>query len=100
MINMHFLSFLTLLIISLIATIVMHFIIRYRVLEGGDGFIWKWVVAWLGAWIGTPVVGHWFAGVAIGHVFIVPAFIGAFATAFLATAFWKAERQVLSHRVS
>ena len=100
MIAMHFASFLTLLVISFIAAIVMHSAIRYRMLDGGDGFVWKWVVAWVGAWLGTPVVGHWFAGVAIGQVFIIPAFIGAFAGAFLATAVWKAERKALSHNVS
>jgi uncharacterized membrane protein YeaQ/YmgE (transglycosylase-associated protein family) len=99
MLDMTFVSFLTLLVISLIAALVVHFAIRYRVLSGGDGFVWKWIVGWVGAWLGTPVLGHWFAGVSISTVYIVPAFLGAFIGAFLATAVWKAEVQVAAHRM-
>ena len=100
MLDMTFASFLTLLIISLIAALVVHYAIRYRVLTGADGFLCKWVVGWVGAWLGTPVLGHWFQGVSISTVYIIPAFLGAFIGAFLAAAVWKAEAMVVAHRTS
>ena|ERR1700752_5207021 len=92
---MSFASFVTLLAISLITALIMHYIVRYRVLEGADGLLWKWIVGWVGAWLGTPVLGHWFYGVAISNVYIVPAFLGGFIGAFLAAAVWKAESKAL-----
>jgi uncharacterized membrane protein YeaQ/YmgE (transglycosylase-associated protein family) len=97
MFNMHFASFLTLLIISLITALIVHYVVRYRVLEGFDGFLWKWVVAWVGAWLATPVLGDWFTKVQISHVYIVPAFIGGFAGAFIAAAIWKAEAKIATN---
>src|SRR5579872_4555781 len=90
MIGMHFGAFLTLLIISLIAAAVVHYAFRYRFLSGIDGFLSKWIIAWIGAWVATPVLGYWFAGVRISSVYIIPAFLGGFAGAFMTTAFWKA----------
>lgn len=91
MIDMHFASFLTLLIISLIAGLVVHYAVRYRVLDGFDGFLMKWIAGWVGGWLGSPVLGHWFAGVHIGGVFIIPALIGGFVGAFVPVAMLKAE---------
>jgi uncharacterized membrane protein YeaQ/YmgE (transglycosylase-associated protein family) len=96
MLYMSFASFLTLVVISLIAALIMHYVIRYRVLDGADGLLWKWVVGWVGAWLGTPVLGHWFPGISIASVYIVPAFLGGFIGAFLAAAVWKAESKALS----
>ena len=90
MIGMGFAAFLTLFVISFIAAIVMHSGIRYRFLGGVDGFFSKWIVGWLGAWIASPVLGHWFAGFAIGSQYIIPAFLGAFSAAFMTTAVCKA----------
>ncbi len=87
MIDMHFGAFLVLLILGLIAALVEHYVIRYRFLQGFDGFIWKWVVGWVGAWLGSPVLGNWWFRIA--GVYVIPALIGAFAGAFLATALWK-----------
>jgi uncharacterized membrane protein YeaQ/YmgE (transglycosylase-associated protein family) len=100
MIDMHFLSFLAITLLSLLAALVMHYGFRYRVLEGFDGFLWKWVVGWLGGWIGTPVLGMWFDGFKVGSVYILPALIGAFAGAFVATAVWKAEGKIITHGIS
>jgi uncharacterized membrane protein YeaQ/YmgE (transglycosylase-associated protein family) len=90
MIGMGFAGFLTLFVISFIAAIVMHSIVRYRFLGGVDGFFAKWIVGWLGAWVASPVLGHWFAGFAISGQYIIPAFLGAFSAAFMATAVCKA----------
>jgi uncharacterized membrane protein YeaQ/YmgE (transglycosylase-associated protein family) len=91
MIGMHFAGFLTLLILSLIAGLVVHYAVGYRVLGGFDGFVAKWVSGWVVAWLGSPVLGHWFAGVNIGSVYIIPALIGAFVGAFVPAAMLKAE---------
>ncbi len=100
MLDMNFASFLTLFIISLIAALIMHYAVRYRVLNGGDGFVAKWIVGWVGAWLSSPVLGHWFSGVSISSVYIIPAFLGGFMGAFLAAAVWKAEAKVVTHRAS
>ena len=93
MIGMGFGGFLTLFVISFIAAIVMHSAVRYRFLGGVDGFFSKWIVGWLGAWVASPVLGHWFAGFAIGGQYIIPAFLGAFSSAFMITAVCKALAQ-------
>jgi uncharacterized membrane protein YeaQ/YmgE (transglycosylase-associated protein family) len=100
LLGMHFASFLTLALLSLAAALISHYVIRYRVLEGFDGFLWKWVAGWIGAWLGTPVLGDWFHGLNVAHVYIIPALLGAFIGAFVATAIWKAEGIVLRSRTT
>lgn len=98
MLDMNFYSFLTLLVISLIVALIMHYGVRYRVLDGIDGFAAKWIAGWVGAWVGSPVVGHWFNGISISHVFIIPAFIGGFVGAFSPVAVAKARAVTLKPR--
>ncbi len=100
MLDMGFVSFLTLLIISLIAALIVHYAIRYRVLEGVDGFLWKWVIGWVGAWLGSPVLGHWFDGIRISGVYVIPAFLGGFIGAFVAALVWRAEAKAVTHQAS
>ncbi|MGH9451523.1 MAG: hypothetical protein ACRD11_13450 [Terriglobia bacterium] len=97
MIGMHFTAFLTLLVISLIAALIVHYAIGYRFLRGIDGFFSKWILGWILAWLGSPVLGHWFAGVSISSVYIIPGFIGAFIGAFAVTALWKAKARARSY---
>jgi len=58
MIGMSFGGFLVLLVASLVASVVIHYLIRYRFLEGFDGFLYKVIAGWVGAWLGSPVIGH------------------------------------------
>jgi len=44
-----FWRFRTLLILGLIASIVMHAIVRNRTLAAADGFALKWIAGWIGA---------------------------------------------------
>jgi uncharacterized membrane protein YeaQ/YmgE (transglycosylase-associated protein family) len=100
MIGLHFEPFLVLLVLSLIAALIVHYAFRYRFLEGFDGFLWKWVIGWIGAWLGTPVLGDWFDGVKIANIYIIPALLPAFAGAFVATAIWKADAKALNHKAT
>jgi uncharacterized membrane protein YeaQ/YmgE (transglycosylase-associated protein family) len=87
MIGMKFGAFLTLLILGLIGAIVMHLIIRYRMLKGVDGFFAKWIAGWIGAWLGSPVLGHWWFQ--IQNIYIIPALVGAFVGAFTCVVILK-----------
>ena len=89
MIDMNFLEFLALLIVSLIAALIVHFWIRYPHSRSVDGFFWKWVVGWVFAWLGSPVLGHWFVHLRTGNVYIIPALLGGLVGSFCAGALWK-----------
>jgi len=90
MIGMNFWAFLVLLVAGVIAAVVIHYLLRYRLLTGFDGFLGKCIAGWVGAWIGSPVLGHWFERVKLVGVYLIPALLGAFAVAFAITAIGKA----------
>jgi uncharacterized membrane protein YeaQ/YmgE (transglycosylase-associated protein family) len=90
LIGMRFLSFLILLILSAFAAIMIHSAAHYRFLGAAEGFFGKWIVSWICAWLGPSVFGHWFGSVMLWNVYIIPALIGAFVGAFLATASCRA----------
>src|SRR5271169_4026287 len=98
LIGMPFLSFLVLLILSAIAASVVHWVVRYRLFKGIDGFLGQWMVAWLGAWLGPAVLGHWFGSVMLWDIYILPALVGAFAGAFGGTLNAKVLAGVVSQR--
>lgn len=93
-IGMSFSTFIVNLILSFIAAIVLHAAIGYRMLDGFDGFMAKWVAGWIGAWVGPAVFGRWWFRVS--GVSIIPGLIGAFALAFVATACLKAQARAVS----
>lgn len=84
MIGMGFIEFLILLIIAIIVAAIYHYGLKYYVTAGTDSFLSKIIIGWIGAWVGTPVLGHWFEGVAYGDVYIIPAILGALALTLLA----------------
>ena len=98
LIGMSFLSFLVLLILSAIAAAVLHWVFRYRLFTGIDGFLGQWMVAWLGAWLGPAVLGHWFDAFILWNIYILPALIGSFASAFAGTLNAKLLAHVASQR--
>ena len=59
MIGMDFISFLILLVISVVVSGILHYGLNYYVTPGFWSFCSKVAVGWLGAWIGSPVIGHW-----------------------------------------
>jgi uncharacterized membrane protein YeaQ/YmgE (transglycosylase-associated protein family) len=89
MIGMNFWSFFVLLVAGIVAAAVLHYGVRYRLLEGFDGFLGKCIAGWAGAWLASPVIGHWFEGVKLANIYLIPALIGAFAGAFVVAATGK-----------
>ena len=59
MLGMSLISFLTLTVIAAVIAAVYQYGLRYRFLDGGDAFFGKLIVGWFGAWLASPVLGHW-----------------------------------------
>jgi uncharacterized membrane protein YeaQ/YmgE (transglycosylase-associated protein family) len=96
MIGMHFWAFLVLSVAGVIAAAVIHYVARYRFLEGFDGFLGKVIAGWVGAWLGSPIIGHWFERVKIANIYLIPALLGAFVAAFVIVATAKAMAKALA----
>lgn len=84
MIGMNFLSFLILAAVSVVVVAGKSLVIKRS--DTGD-LLADVVVAWIGAWLGSPVLGHWFEAIAYQQVFIIPAFLGAVAALILKTTY-------------
>ncbi len=85
LIGMPFPPFLVLLIISGIAAAIIHSGLRYRLFDGWEGFVGQWMVAWVGAWLGPAVLGHWFDSIIVSNIYLIPALLGGLAGAFAGT---------------
>ena len=59
MIGMGFISYLILLVISVVVSAVLHYGFKYYVTPDFWSFCSKVVVGWIGAWLGSPVLGNW-----------------------------------------
>jgi hypothetical protein len=94
MMGMNFESFSTLLIIGIVVTVLWHWIVRYRFMTGGGALLGELAVAWLGGWLGSPVLGHWFWR--IRDVYIVPAILGAIVAVHLGVLSCKVLAQILT----
>ena len=57
MLGMDFVSFLILLVISIVVCAILHYGCKYYVTAGPWSFCSKVVVGWVGAWLGSPVFG-------------------------------------------
>jgi uncharacterized membrane protein YeaQ/YmgE (transglycosylase-associated protein family) len=99
LIGMAFSPFLVLVIISAIAAALVHWGCRYRLFQGIDGFIGQWMVAWVGAWLGPAVLGHWFDSAMAANIYVIPAFLGAFAGALGGTINAKIVSGMASQRL-
>jgi len=85
--DMSYLSFLVLLIISALVAIAYHDILRYRFLDGMEARVGKLIVGWFGAWFGSLAFGNWLWK--IENVYLVPALLGAVAAIHLSALMWK-----------
>jgi uncharacterized membrane protein YeaQ/YmgE (transglycosylase-associated protein family) len=82
MIGMNFISFLILLIISVVVSAVLHYRFKYYVTPGHWSFCSKVIVGWIGAWLGSPIFGYWphrIPYLQYGDVWFIPAILGALA---------------------
>lgn len=96
MLGMSLLSFLILTFIGAVVAAAYHYVIRYRFLEGNDAVVGKLIIGWFGAWLGSPVLGHWLWRVE--NVYIVPAILGAIATIQLTILTGKALAKLATMR--
>ena len=86
---MDFLSFLILLIISVVVSAILHFGLNFMVTSGWWSFLSKVVLGWFGAWWGTPVFGNWWEPLNFGDIFYIPAILGSFALLIVAVDIGK-----------
>ena len=86
MIGINFLAFLVLAAISVVVVAAKSLVIRR---SDTVELLSDLVLAWIGAWVGSPVLGHWFEGVAYQQVFILPALLGAVAALILKTSYYR-----------
>ncbi len=96
MLGMSFLSFLILTFIGAVVAVAYHDLFRFRFVEGGAARFGKLILGWVGAWLGSPVFGHWFWKVE--NVYIVPAILGAIAAIHLSVMMWKASAKIAEIR--
>jgi uncharacterized membrane protein YeaQ/YmgE (transglycosylase-associated protein family) len=79
MIGMSFPSFLTLLVIGGVCAFFFHSMLKLKLLRGGEGYLCGLIMGWIGAWIGSPVLGYWGWMVPMTNVYVVPAVLGSIA---------------------
>ena len=90
MIGMDFVSFLILLVISVVVSGILHFILKYYIIPGWCSYFSKVCIGWVGAWLGSPLFGHWWLH--YEKVFIVPAILGSLAILVFMVDFVKTKR--------
>jgi uncharacterized membrane protein YeaQ/YmgE (transglycosylase-associated protein family) len=87
MIGIDFVSFVILLIISVVVSGILHYGCHHYVTPGHWSFGSKVAVGWVGAWIGSPVFGHWPRGILYlqyEEIYVIPAILGATAVIIVA----------------
>lgn len=90
--GMDFMSFLVLLIISVVVCGILHYVFKYYIVPGFWSFLSKVVIGWVGAWQGSPVFGSWFDGLNYEEVYIIPAILGCLALVIFAVDFMKTSK--------
>lgn len=93
MIGMDFVSFLILLVISIVVSAVLHFGADSYVRTGWDSFTSKVVIGWIGGWLGSPVFGHWPPGGNYNSVYYIPAILGSIALLILSVDLVKSFKE-------
>ena len=95
MIGMHFTSFLILLIISVGVSGILHYGLKYYVTPGFWSFCSKVVLGWIGAWLGSPVLGYWphrFPFLQFEDIWLIPAILGSLGVLVVAVDLAKMAR--------
>ena len=99
MIGMSFISFVILLIISVVVSGVLHYGLKYYATPGFESFCFKVVLAWGGAWLGSPVFGYWpnkLPFLHYGDIWFIPAILGSLAVLTVAVELDKRARRVVA----
>ena len=101
MIGMDIFAFLYLLAVAVAVSLIMYYAFKIKVPgKYFSALIW----AWIGAWIGTPVMGKWWETISYvnpqtkSEVYIVPAILGAIVVLYIFHSFalcmgWKYEEE-------
>jgi uncharacterized membrane protein YeaQ/YmgE (transglycosylase-associated protein family) len=92
---MDFVSFLILLVISVAVSAILHYGLNYFVRPGLDSFLSKVVIGWVGAWLGSPVLGFWWQGLNYGQVYFIPAILGSLGALVLAVDLAKTAKEMV-----
>ena len=79
---MTFSSFLVLLAIGAVCALFLHSILKPRLLGKGHGYLCQLIAGWLGAWIGSAVVGHWGWMIPATNVYLQPAVVSSLAAIY------------------
>lgn len=97
MFGMDFPAFATLSVVSLSVSVVFFYGLHYRLGPGLEGFLVKIPLTWMGAWGGSPILGHW--GIEANGIYLIPATLCSAGTLFLVTRFWKTINLVDAHEL-
>ena len=89
MIGMDFISFIILVIISIVVSGVLHFVFKFYIIPGWWSYFSKIIIGWVGAWLGSPIFGYWWQGINYKEVYIVPAILGSLSILIFAVDFIK-----------
>ena len=81
MIGITFSSFLALLVIGAACALFLSGILQPRPV-GTAAYIGQLIVGWLGAWVGSAVVGHWGWIIPTTNVYVLPALISSLAAIY------------------
>lgn len=92
MIGMDFISFLIFLVISVVVSAILHYVLKMRVRTGIVSFIGTVIWGWIGAWLGSPVLGHWAFHYEL--VYVIPAILGSLALIVLMVDLVKTVRGI------
>ena len=96
MIGITFTSCVALLVMSAICAFIFQNLLKLRVLCRGEGYLSKLIVGWVGAWIGSPVLGYWGPSISGTRIYWIPAIIGSLAAIYLCVASLKMIRAALA----
>lgn len=96
MLGMNFLSFLLLTVIGGVVALLYHLALRTRFPERIDVLFGRMIIGWLGAWLGSPVLGHWLWK--YENIYILPAILGAICAIHLDVLAWRALARVVARR--
>ena len=96
MIGMNFSSFLALFVISAVCAFVFNSMLKLKLIHRGEGYLCELIMGWIGAWISSPVLGHWSWMVPSTSVYLVPAIVGSIAAIYSLVALLRVVESVLA----